>query len=122
MRIEIDREWFDKNKEAFAKEGDESLANEDKKYYVITDDVDEQKVITSEFAYDIESINEDNEIDASLSNKTIWIGLEPLPVDSDNIETLVKQGGIDTVTKVMGVVIEKMEIIKGLLNNAKDLK
>jgi len=120
MRIEIERDWFEENKNLFAEIGDIEMSGEPKKYYIIdSHDGGLESVFKNQpDEFNGDGVNENNEIEFSISNKGVWISsvCETRPID---IEKLLNQGDTESIIRAIGVITKKMNQIKSLLESVK---
>lgn len=117
MRIEIEKEWFNKNKEQFAKLGNEELSGEDTdKYYIIDTDKD---LFGNQDNMEVISV-EGMTLSCSTSNDGLYVSTDCQP-KSEQIAELIKGGDIEVVPEVIEVIVKKMNRIKSLLETVNSL-
>lgn len=117
MRIEIEKEWFNKNKEQFAKLGNEELSGEDKdKYYIIDTDKD---LFANQDDYEIFGV-EGMTMNCSTSNDGLYVQTDCQP-KSEQIAELIKGGDIELIPEIIEVIVKKMNRIKSLLETVNTL-
>ena len=117
MRIEIEKEWFNKNKEQFAKLGNKELSVEESdKYWIIDTDKDLFKNQDTNEVFAIDGMM----LNCSTSNDGLYVQTDCKP-NAVQIAEVIREGDIEVVPEVIEVIVKKMNRIKSLLETVNTL-
>jgi len=117
MRIEIEKDFLEKNMAHFAAKGNEDLSGEDKDKYLIIDTDDD--LFTNQDEGEIFEIDGAT-LNCSTSNTGLYVQTDHQP-NPKQIAALIEVGDVDALPQVIEVIVKKMNRIKSLLETVNTL-